>query len=187
METAWKTFGYEDLVRELTPQAPSPCLVVRIKGSLAHSFEPRGLAWRVLHQGEGAVALGLPDVLREVAPGRFVYDAVRAGEQLVALYKALEQAAGPEEEYDLHVALWLPSTARLVECAPGPWSVLAPEILWSATEGQHLSRRELHGLDEFMRGPTPRRHANIEQWLQGFARARGVLLQIEENAPVWEY
>ncbi len=50
-----------------------------------------------------------------------------------------------------------------------------------------MSRRELHGLDELMRGPTPTRHANIEQWLQGFVRARGVLLQIAENAPVWEY
>ena len=126
METTWQTFGHEGLVRELTPRAPAPCLVVRIKGSPAHTFEPKGLAWRVLHHGEGAVALGLPDVLREVAPGCFVYDAVRAGEQLVAPYKALEQAADHEEARDLQVALWPPSTARLVEHAPEPWSILAP-------------------------------------------------------------
>jgi len=186
METVWQTHGYDDLVRDLVPLASPPCLVVRVKGPVAETLGAPGTSWEVLGKSVGTVLLGL-GVLREVAPSRFVYDAVRAGEQLVALYTALEKAAAADEDYDLHVALWLPATAQLVEREPGPWSVLAPEILWSATEGQHLTRRELRDLDKVMRGATPTRHSDVHEWLRGFVRARGVLLQVDENAPVWEY
>lgn len=177
------------LARELQARAADPGLVVHVKGTVARTVGVDRTEWETLARNGDSLLLRL-GVLREVGPSRFLYDAERAASHLVMLYDALEEASAPDGDYNMHVLLWMPKTDRVVEREPGPWSVLAPEILWSATEGQHLSRRELRELDELdelMRGPTATRCRDVREWLSGFVRARGLLLQLEEDAPVWEY